>query len=183
MSAKTGTTASCPSWHCEGRRGLPLSGNRGSWTPTPWPGWNRQCAGLSAPYAARCAIIGAAAWHFPSILRRLMLSAQTVHDRGSKDPPATGRGTAGVPGPMAAPAACAKPTTRDANRTSCPRHTRSRRCARSGLQSASVSRLNQALCGRAEVCLMLAGTGCPVWICERALVILLQRWSTSGTRR
>jgi hypothetical protein len=66
---------------------------------------------------ARCAISGAATWRFPSISRRLMLSAQAAGDRVQRSAghgPRDGR----VHGPQPHPAACGKLATRDANRAS-----------------------------------------------------------------
>jgi hypothetical protein len=120
MSANLGTSVLCPNWHCKGRRGFPPSPSPASWTLTPWPGWNRRWAGLSAPCAARCAISGVATWRSPSISRRPILSAEAARDRGSQDPPATGHQMARVHGPQPHPATCGKLATRDANRTSYP---------------------------------------------------------------
>jgi DNA-binding NarL/FixJ family response regulator len=51
----------------------------------PWPGWNRRCASLSAPCAARHAISGAATWRSPSISRRLTRSEEAPRDPATRD--------------------------------------------------------------------------------------------------
>jgi hypothetical protein len=52
--------------------------------PTPEPGWNRRSGSLSAPYAGRRAISGAATWRSPSISRRPILSAEAAREPSAR---------------------------------------------------------------------------------------------------
>ena len=90
MSVNPNTSGWSPNWPGAGRCGCPPSPSPASWTPTPWPGWNRRCAGRRARCAARRATNDAATWRSLSISRRLMRSAVAAADQGPRDPPTAG---------------------------------------------------------------------------------------------